>query len=90
MLNFLTNLFLCDLHSDHRTLFNKMFEIFSKCRIISEGNSRDYYLRLCYSIILFLIEHTVEQNTFDQFHDFSNKDCRCWREVMTAFETKAP
>lgn len=62
-----------------------MFEIFSKCRIIAEGNARDYYLRLCYSIILFLIEHTVEQNTFIRFHDCSNKKTTCWQEVMIAF-----
>ena len=59
-----------------------MLEIFSKCRIIqSEADSKTCYLHLCYSIILFLNEYTVEHNTFSQFHDFKRKGCTCWREV---------
>ena len=58
-----------------------MLEIFSKCRMIAEDDSRNCYLRLCYSILLFLNEHTVEHNTFSQFHNFNIKDCRCWKEV---------
>lgn len=81
-LDFSTNQSLFLSGPDNRTLFNKMLEIFSKCRIIADGNSRNSYLRLCYSIINFLNEHTVEHNTFRQFHDFQKKDCKCWREVI--------
>lgn len=67
---------------DGKTLFNKVLDIFSSCRSLEDDqDSRDHsndYLRLCYSIIVFLNENTVERNNIADFHAFR---CTCWKEV---------